>query len=525
MSDYLGPLTLGSSGTYTLESWEYAAGTASLKVIVTAASTSALTAAVEALAAQLKPGNAYVHTFPLSATPVLYRIASASEMGVDEATGPLAFWARCSFSLTLSALPAGALHTLYSAEHVAAPASLSLAGLLGTNPPTLDVTVDDDSGNDMHSVICALAPTALSDSMWLVKASALTWTTMSSGTDSSAWLDNTVRTTTSANWQSASIDAAKYPAGWYRLAVRSWQSSGTAYVEDSQNLDAVAVARSTPHIQVIGDVELPPVDSAAGVAAPLTIYVKSDGTNTFTLDAVLLIPLFLGAFWWHHSVPTGECDQVDVGPSGVFVDGTADTTYLKGGILVPKMLAAQVGTLVGTASPSGSSWPTDWDRTDGTDVTAASSKFHFATTTAQKEAWYAATNAATPLVVPGAWYELSCTRQVTARSAGSCVGYLVWQDVDGNTVRTDTAWSVATTDASPVSVTFYAKAPVHAARCQVRFGSGAGATITADVSAVVLRRCPLRLIVVAEDSAGAVSSYAHAVHVSVSYVPRYEVAR
>jgi hypothetical protein len=102
---------------------------------------------------------------------------------------------------------------------------------------------------------------------------------------------------------------------------------------------------------------------------------------------------------------------------------------------------------------------------------------------------------------------------------------IVWQDVDGNTVLTQNLSSVTATDASPVNLELYAKAPAHAARAQVKVGGGTGATITADFSAVVLRRCPLRLIVVAEDATGTLSSYLHAVALTVKYQARYEVAR
>lgn len=525
MSDYLGPLALGTSGTYTLVKWEKSGDGAALELVVEAASAAALTAAIEALAAETKPGNLYARYFPARTSPVVYRIVSASALTVNEESGPLAFWAHVSLTLTLSGEPAGALQLLYDEEYVASPASLSLAGLLGTNPATLDVTIDDASGNDMHSVLAAIAPTALSDSMWLIKASALTWTTMSSGTDANAWLTNAVRTTTSGSWQTATIDTAAYPQGVYRLAVRVSQSAGTGYVQEDQNAESAAVTGATPHVVVVGDVELPTTDSAPGTAAPLQLSVMSDGSHTFTIDAVLLIPLSWGSFWWHHTNPASDIDQLDVGPSGVYVDGVTDTTYLKGGILTAKTLAAQVGTLVGTASPSGSSWPTDWGRTDQTDVTATSSKFQIATTAGGKEAYYPGTLASGPLVVPGAWYEFSLTRQVTAYASGGTTASVVWRDVDGNVVRTDTLATVAATDASPVAATYYAKAPVHAARATVHLGTATPSNLTVQYSAVVMRRCPLRLIVVAEAADGSTSSYAHAVYVSVRSTPRYEVSR
>ena len=51
----------------------------------------------------------------------------------------------------------------------------------------LEMTVRDASGNLMHSVWAALAPTALSDAKWLKLANALTWTSMSAGSGADMW--------------------------------------------------------------------------------------------------------------------------------------------------------------------------------------------------------------------------------------------------------------------------------------------------------------------------------------------------
>jgi len=532
MTDYLGPLTFGAnsaSDTYCLTKWDSDGGAASLEVIVKGTSSDTLATYMEALIAQLRIGNTYAHFQPGNTYPTVYTVVGVSAFKLDALESWHAFWQRVSFALTLAGQPAGALTTLYAATSTLTPASQPLSALLGTNPTMLDVTIDDSSGNDMHSVWCALAPTALSDAKWRVYADALTWTTMSN--DSTAcgaltyfWNAHN-RYTVSSSYQTAPLDTAQYPGGKYRLLARVCQEAGMGYVKDSQNDTAVAITRTTPHLLVIGDLDLPTADTAPGTAANLTVSVKSDGTNDCIINAFLLIPLDYGFFSWHHATATTEIDQLDVGPTGVFMDGTCDATYLAGGPLVPRILAAHVGTLVATASPTGANWPADWGRTDGTDVTAASSKFHVVLVTESKFAWYAATNLATPLVIPGAWYELTLTRQVTARSAGAATVDIVWQDLDGNTVLTQNLSSVTATDASPVNLELYAKAPAHAARAQVKVGGGAGATITADFSAVVLRRCPLRLIVVAEDATGALSSNTHAVALTLKYRPYYEVSR
>lgn len=519
MSDYLGPLELGQAGTYQLLGWEHAGGSASVEVRVSAASTAALAAAIEALAAQLKPGNLYVRYFPLAASPVVYTVTGATSFRCDQREGPLAFWAVCSFVLEVSPRPVGALHTLFSAQAVSAPASLSLAALLGTSPPELDVTVDDSSGNDMHFVAAALAPTSLADNRWLVLASALTWTTMSNGTGADCW-GNVSRYTTSASWQTASLDTSAYPAGQYRLYVRAKVSAGEMRVRDSRNNAEAVVTRTSMHLTPVGDLDLPAYDTAPGTAASITLSVRSDGTNTATVNAFVLLPLSWGSFSWHHETPTGEIDQIDVGPSGTFVDGSTDTTYQKGGVLVPKRLAAHCGTLVPTAGPSGDVWPSDWYRSSSIQVVASGGYFTCVDPTNTRTV-----NPLTAIyVVPGEWYELNFTRYISARPGGSFYTYARWLDVDGNLLRADTLQQFVSTDASPTSVTYYLKAPPLAARLTPQWGITVGG-ITAQWKDVVVRRCPLRLIVVAEDAGGALSSYVHPVAVTVRYLPRYEVSR
>jgi hypothetical protein len=113
---------------------------------------------------------------------------------------------------------------------------------------------------------------------------------------------------------------------------------------------------------------------------------------------------------------------------------------------------------------------------------------------------------------------------MTAYTAGWFVPYLVWTDIDGNQIRWDTLTGCVAVDASPVAVTDYRKAPAHAVAAIFYF-SGAGGANTTYFSDVVFRRCPLRLIVVAEDAAGALTSYKHPVHLTVKYTPKYEIAR
>jgi hypothetical protein len=375
MTDYLGPLTLGTSGTYTLLQWTSTATDESvevaLKIHISSTSEDGLSDAIEELVAQVRIGNTYVRYWPGVTYPVAYLISGVAGFTVDnEFNGSNwpAFWQRVSFTLTMSAMPQGAYTTLYSGQHVDTPSSVSLEALLGTRATPLDITIDDDNSTDMRSVLCALSPTALSDSKWLVMASALSWTTMSSGTGAAYW-GNSNRYTISSSYQTAPLDTSQYPAGKYRLWVRVCQEAGTGYIKDSQNDTAIAITRTTPHLLCIGDLDLPVYDTALGTAANLTISVKSDGTNDCLVNALVILPLDYGYFSWHDTdSDTSEIDQLDVGPSGIFMDGACDATYFQGGVLSPRIFAVHTQSFVDPATPASSTWPTSWGRTDSTTV-------------------------------------------------------------------------------------------------------------------------------------------------------------
>ncbi len=531
--DFLGPLVLDSVGTYQLIALDISeddsgALNASMTVNVVAASGDALAAAIEVLLAQLRVGNSYARFNPGVTNPALYRITGVSGIALGNLTWQ-ANWQKVSFKLGLAGQPVGALQTPYNSSAQNLPCSVALNTLLGTRPATLDVLIDDSSGNDFHSVWAALAPTALTDAKWYVLASALTWTTMSNGTGATMW-GNTSRYTTSAGYQTAPLDTSQYPAGKYRLLVRASQSAGTGYIMNSQNAAPIAITRTTQNLQVIGDVDLPVQDTPWGTASNLVLSAKSDGTNTLTVNAFLLLPLDLGYFSWHNTdVVTGEIDELDVGPTGTFMYdtvtnfGATDMTYLLGGPLTPMLLAAHTGTLIATAQPSGNSWPGDW--TADANATADTSRFKLLASASAAYCHYAPT-ATLLLVVAGAWYQFDFTRQVTAWTSGNSTATINWQDIDGNLVRADVLDTRAATDASPVPLTYYSRAPVNAVRATVQFGSASAATFTAYYYAVALRRCPLKLLLAAEDSAGVLNgSFVTPVALTVKYTPRYEVAR
>lgn len=534
MTDYLGPLTLGTtSGTYRLLNWtptvsDEGAYSAEIQVIVSAASSDALATAIEAFVAALDQGNSYFHYMPGVTSPTAYVIASTSGFRLEEITWQV-YWQKLTVTLHFADASAGELQTPYSAHGVLLPQSELLNTLVGTNPPQLDVILDDTSTYDFHSIWVALSPTALADrgtgttgnpASWLVYSSDLTWTTLSSGTGATEW-GNQFGYTTSASWQTAQLNTARYPAGKYRLLARVSQSAGTGYVMDSQNQVAAPVTRTSWHIIVVGDLDLPVQDTAWGTASNLTFSVRSDGTNTFGINAFVLLPLSWGYFSWHPELAGQEIDQLDVGPTGFFMDGVTDTTYFQGGVLEPKTLAAHTGTLIATPNPTGNNWPSDWSTGGTGTVTADTSRFKIVTSA--QTGW--AVPSTYSVAVPGEWYQVEWTRQITAWTSGEPGIYVWFTTVDGSMLVECIVDQRQATDASPVAGVGYVKAPPGAARVAVFVGRYASGTWTGYWSGIAIRRCPLRLILVAEDSTGTLSSYTHAANLTVKYVPRYEYAR
>ncbi len=368
MTDYLGPLAFDGL-TYRLTQWavtdrDDGRRDLAMEVIAYGDTSDGLAAAIERLTSEARQGSIYLRQFYGTSSPVSYIIEEVTTVSLGAVVTFGALRQRLSLTVIVSGRPAGALTALYNAQALNSPGALTLAALLGTHPPQLDVTIDDASGNDMHSVHLALALRALTDDQtiamatrahWLIYASSLTWTTMSNrGATATAW-SNAPRYTTSASWQTATLDTQKYPAGQYKLWARVRQEAGTGYVMDSANQTAIPVTRTTFHLIEMGDVELPVSDTAYGTASNLTLYVRSDGTNDFDIDAYLLLPLDLGLTYWHPSVDTTEIDQLDVGPSGIFMDGVTDLTYLKGGVLEPTTLARVSAR--GWGPPTLSVWP------------------------------------------------------------------------------------------------------------------------------------------------------------------------
>lgn len=537
-TDYIGSIAL--TGSYALVDFSAVGDKLTATVRVYGASASSRTALLAALTAQMQgAGCAWVHYAGGVASPVVYRLSDVSASVLEDALFVTRHRAEVKITATVDPFPVGTLSSRYVAEALNTPGALSLATVAGTRPPQLDLTIDDAAGTDMHSVWACLALREMTSdqalpftgasarSHWLVLAASLTWATMSSGTGAT-WWGNSNRSTTSALWQSAALNTACYKPGKYKLLARVQQSAGTGYIMDSSGMTAVPVTRATPHLVELGDIDLPVSDSAPGISSNLTLYARSDGVNTLTVNGYLVLPLEHGLVAYHPDVATTEIDQLDIGPSGIFCDSRTDFTDIVGGILQPKILAAHTPTLVAVEEPSGNVWPASWGRTNGTDVTALNSKFHIVAPGAQRLAWTGVAVVDRATVIPGEVYEITATRQVTAYTAGSAALWVEWHTLDGAIIAygVNAGGSAVAVDASPVDLTLYTnRAPAQVGRLRVFVGSANASTLTVDWWNIAVRRCPLQLLVAVEDAAGALTAFTHPVLVTLKYTPVYDGER
>jgi len=553
MTDYLDNLALplDDSGDYVRKSFkvtEAEDGTLTAELIVTVKPATktgaALITARENLRAACDRATTYVNYVTGATSPVAYEIVSCQSFVCDEKAEWMAnaFWDRVTITFKLKSWPRAARQTVYDTTAVGTPDVLDLSTLLGTVPSELDVLVDDQSGNAMHSVILCLcgremtADQSVSASArphWLLGfgASGLlpaaSWSgSVSDGTQATSWLHSDCYTT-SASWSTVAIDTRMYREGPYKVFARVQQSAGIGYVATSQDIGgAVAVTGATPHLVEVGDVQLPTADALPGTAANLTLYIHSDGTNTLRISGLLILPLDRLVVW-HHSDPTSEIDELRVGPSGVFMDGVCDKTYLvPDHPLVPEVLAVHCPNLVSDASPSGSTWPASWYRSSTGSVTASSSRVKMVGGASALEASPSLSAAGAPTIAGGELVEFAFTRDVDSRTSGSTSVTAVWCDIDGNVVDT-TVLATYAADTASEALVFYAKAPRAAERVYLKFTVTAGASLTVYYSGVYVRQpIPQQLVVVAEDSTGTLDgSYKHAVNVSVWQPAQQAVAR
>jgi hypothetical protein len=558
MTDYLGNVALAMSapGTYQILEWELDTtegkqveratplggdwpissnirfnGTATLTMTIKVVGTSTddLTTKLRTLRVEaLKPLNVYVHYPVGSSTPIAFTVLECLRQPVTESVSyGLVYWERQKLQLLVAPYSEGALQILHDATAINAPAALPLAALLGDLPTPVRVATSVNASNNIRSMYMSLAPTVLSQDMWLLDEGNARWTWTGQG--STAALANSyggsTRRNSSTGWAIGTIDSKYYPGpGKYLAIARVMMVAGQGYIKESYNNVEIPVSRTSMHYVELGEIWLPAgnVRRGSSTTAPWSISFRSDGSNLMHLDYVLLLPISYG-FWGYHPAANIEVDHVEVGPEGVYVGDVTDWTYMVGDVLRPRLTAMLCPQLNTTGSPSGTTWPTDWYRSNATDITATASRFQIVSSAAAaREAWPPVTSEFK--VSPESLYELGLAKRVTSRTASSISVLLRWFDVAGNLIGTDTLATYSVADGGDVTgLVFGRRAPKRARGVRPVFSAQQLAGITTQFWNVVFRQAPLQLLIAAENAAGGEAT--RALTITVDAVPRFEGAR
>jgi len=551
VSDYIGNIALAATGTYRLEAWGLSTSSAKditalvplggdhvavsdpsfvgesamfVTVLVVGSSVSDLTSKMNVLRAEAnQPRNTYLHAPGGSGSLVAFTVLECDRQEVDEAQSyGLAYHQTITLSLRVAPFAQGALQTIHSAVTVNAPDSLSLATLYGDLPVPLRVYADDASTYDIHSFYMALAPRALTDAKWIIDESQWSWSGDSTTTGINEY-SAAVQREDSTTADAGTLDVSGYPAGLYRLVARVCVAAGYGYIRTNlAGADTdVTITNTTLALVELGDVWLPPSATKSGTASNLIVYLAGDNAHYAYFDYLLALPLWLGFLSVHPSTTTQEFDEIDAGPSGLFIDGVTDWTDVVGDILRPRTTAMLCPELITTHTPTGDTWPTDWTRSDDTDVTATSDLFQVVSDAAAVRSAHCGSK----VVTAKEWYEVTLSKQVTAYASAAATVVLRWYDVSEALLSAATLATYAATDVAPVAVAYYAQAPVDAAYGRLYVETAAANSTTIQFSAAYLHRCPLNLLIAAEDAAASDADGQHDLAVTVQATPRYEGAR
>lgn len=492
------------------------------EVLVLGGSVAELQANLRALRAEAAmPTNTWLHDRG-DGTLTAFRLLESGRVSPSEDPDARhALQQRVVLELAAEPFGTGALQVVHDAVTVATPAALSLKALRGDLPSELRVRCEDASSNGIHSLWGHLAPRSLEQDMWLLRADqAFTWSGGDLATVANSY-STQVRRNSSTTAATGTKDTAVYPPGKYRVLARVRVAAGYGYVKT--NLagadEQVTVTRTSWHLVELGTVWLPPKATHVGTSADLVVSLTGDGSNYCYLDYLLLLPTWLGGFRYHPTSASEECESVDVGPAGVFIDGVGDWSHVRGDVLRPRITESLIPELVTTHSPDGSTWPSDWTRNDESDVTASGGKFQIVSDVGVRNARVG------PFVVtPWVWYEVELSKQVTAFSTADAMVVFRWYDVAGELLNTDTLAAWSATDAAPVTgLAFHAQAPDTATYLRAYIETEGGAGTTVQFWDVYVHRCPLQIILVSEDADGSAGTQDLAV--TVSATPAYEAVR
>ena len=241
-----------------------------------------------------------------------------------------------SLTLVVSPFNASAAVTLYSAEPVTAPDSLSLTAMTGNYRSPLTIEVGATAAAT-HSLYLALD--ASDFDAYLADAVDLTW-----GAGATATADGDARTgdavyVGSLTAVTAPLDTAAYPEGPYLILARVKVLGGeTGYVTTDFTDDVISFTRASWHIVELGTCYLPTRQVRGAAAANLTASVygsSAAGGDEACIDWVYPLPLGGGMFAWHPETATTSATTIlrDADTGRTYADDVANEQHVTGGTL------------------------------------------------------------------------------------------------------------------------------------------------------------------------------------------------
>jgi len=240
-------------------------------------------------------------------------------------------------SLLVSPFVTAAAVTLYDAEGVTAPDSLSLSAMTGNYKAPL--TIDcDATADDTHSLYLAIDASTYDD--YLSDAVDLTWSGGETDTEDVDARSGNAAYVLSTAVRTAAIDTAGYPEGPYLLLARVKALGGvTGYITTFYTEEVVSFTRATWHIVELGDCYLPTRKVRNAGAADLTVslYGSSEEAGDYAcLDWVYALPKGDGMFAWHPSTATIDATTIgrDAATATTYIDDVADEQHVTGNTLM-----------------------------------------------------------------------------------------------------------------------------------------------------------------------------------------------
>lgn len=310
-------------------------------LVITDSSQPNLVAEVDTLNAFLRAGSGlYLEvTFQGSSTATIWPIIHAQPVTPRlDTTAQLTFYVFANLVLTVSPFAEKAEVSLYTSEAVTNPDSLSLSGMVGTFKSPLTIEWNATSA-DTHAFYVAIDATSF-DAYRKGAAADITWGTgFEDYADADAFATNSTKFA-STSYVAGPVATGTFPEGLYLLLARvKVNGAATGYMYTSLTDEEITWTRTSWHLIELGTVWLPTRKVRNSGTANLTFYVKSSSATAgqeACVDWVYALPLSSGAWWWHPTTETAQCDTIGrIAETGItYIDDVVDESYVTGANLM-----------------------------------------------------------------------------------------------------------------------------------------------------------------------------------------------